>query len=95
MRERTEELKARRPGRAAVHPYDEWFDKADSEFGVDLLATEDFQSKVSTIRHNIYKEGKKRGFDKSTLTTVTLKDDKGNETGLGLRVIRPTKKNKK
>lgn len=88
MRTRTEPVKAHRPGRAAVHPYDEWFTAAEkSEHGVDLIAGDDFEAKVSTMRHNIYREGKNRGYNKETLKTATIRDENATEVGLSLSVI--------
>lgn len=74
--------KVARPGRKPLYPYDEWFEKAREATkegkALELIRgkNKDFESKVKTMRHNLYRQAENHDVD---LETVVISQN-GNES---------------
>lgn len=73
-----EKAVVKRVGRKPLYPYDEWFSEAkkvtDEGKGFKLVGGDDLKKKgvdfictQKTIRHSLYKEGKRRGLSVKTV----------------------------
>jgi hypothetical protein len=88
-----EKVEVKRSGRKPIHPYDEWFADAEKVTkkgqSFELVKGEDYRTcSTRTLRHSLYREGKKRGI---TPKTVTVVGDNGVES-LVINSISPIKK---